>query len=458
MPPIATDGSAEPSNGRHLNRDSIWQILRRRDVLAWAMYDWANSAYTTLSITILVVYLQRVVFPSDDWGHTGPIVWAWGIALSMLCGALLSPLLGAIADAHASKRKWLARTALCGALAAVVLSLLPSSQFILIVLLFFWMNLMLELSLTVYNGFLPELATDDEMNRVSAWGYGFGYVGGGIALALTMLLMKLGDYVGLASLESQLRCGLFIMGLWWGLFTVPTILVLRDAGGSSQGGSSQQSQSVFVAATSAVNEIVTTLRNLRSFKTLAWFLIGFLFYNDGVQTVISQSSTFALQDLKFTESELVGVILMIQFLALPGAIGIGRLADYIGQKKTLLVCLAIWMGTLVAALFVRQKFEFWILGGVIAIVMGGTQSVSRSLMGVLTPEDQSAKYFGFFNLSGKATGFLGTFSFGMMIAITGSPRLAIFGLLPFFVAGTIIVSRMNVSRGIADKDRMAGIA
>ena len=453
MVPIAPDDSAERADGRRPNGDSSWQILRRRDVRAWAMYDWANSAYSTLSITILVAYLQRVVFPSDEWGRTGPVVWAWGIALSMLCGALLSPLLGALADAHASKRLWLAATALSGALAAILLSLLPSSYFILVVLLFFWMSLMLELSLTVYNGFLPEIADENEMNRVSAWGYGCGYVGGGIALLLAMLLMKFGSYLGLASLESQLRCGLFIMGLWWGLFTLPTIFVLRDAVRPSQ-----QWESVSAAARSAVNEIVTTLRNLRSFKTLAWFLVGFLFYNDGVQTVISQSSTFALRDLNFTEGELAGVILMIQFLALPGAIAVGGLADYLGQKKTLLICLVVWMGTLVAALAVREKFEFWILGGVVAIVMGGTQSVSRSLMGVMTPQDQSAKFFGFFNLSGKATGFLGTFSFGMIVAMTGSPRLAIFGLLPFFVVGAIIILGINVSRGKADKDRLAGIA
>jgi UMF1 family MFS transporter len=411
------------------------------------MYDWANSAYSTLSITILVVYLQRVVFPPDSWGQMGPVVWAWGIALSMLCGAVLSPLLGALADAQANKRKWLAVTALSGAVAAVLLSLMPPSFYVPVVLLFFWMSLMLELSLTVYNGFLPEIAAEDEMNRVSAWGYGFGYVGGGIALALAMLLMKYGVFLGLASLESQLRCGLLIMGLWWGLFTVPTILVLRDAGHPSQ-----REQSVVSAAKSAVADITTTLRNLGSYRTLAWFLVGFLFYNDGVQTVISQASTFALSpDLNFSESELAGLILLIQFLALPGAIAIGRLADYLGQKKTLLICLAVWMGTLVAALRINQKFEFWILGGVIAIVMGGTQSVSRSLMGVMTPKDQSAKFFGFFNLSGKATGFFGTFSFGMIVAVSGSPRLAIFGLIPFFMIGAAIISRVNVSRGVEEK-------
>ncbi len=420
------------------------------------MYDWANSAYSTLSITILVVYLQRVVFPPESWGQIGPVVWAWGIALSMLCGALLSPLLGALADAQAGKRKWLAITALSGAVAAVALSLIPPGFYVLVVLLFFWMSLMLELSLTVYNGFLPEIADENEMNRVSAWGYGFGYVGGGIALALVMVLMRLAGNVGLESLESQLRCGLLIMGLWWGLFSVPTILVLRDAGDRSP-----RKQSVFAAAKLAAGDIATTLRNLRSYGTLAWFLVGFLFYNDGVQTVISQASTFALSpDLNFSESELAGLILVIQFLALPGAIAIGRLADYLGQKKTLLICLAVWMLTLAVALRIHQKFEFWLLGGVIAVVMGGTQSVSRSLMGVMTPKDQSAKFFGFFNLSGKATGFLGTFSFGMIVALTGSPRLAIFGLIPFFVIGAAIISRINVNRGIEEKAAAAvtGIA
>ena len=193
------------------------------------------------------------------------------------------------------------------------------------------------------------------------------------------------------------------------------------------------------------------MRNVGSFSTLALFLVAFLLYNDGVQTVISQSSTFALQDLRFDEAELAGVILMIQFLAMPGAILVARLSEKLGQRRTLLLCLAIWSGVICAAMVVTSKLQFWILGAVIALVMGGTQSVSRAVMSVMTPANQAGKFFGFFNLTGKATSFLGAFMFGGVVAMTGSPRMAIFFILPFFLMGAVLIWRLDISRGIEQR-------
>ncbi len=159
-------------------------LLHDKRIFCWAMYDWANSAYTTLLITVLVAYVQRVVFPSEQWGRTGAVVWAWGISLSMFLGAILSPFIGAIADAQGNKRRWLAITALSGSTAAILLGIVPPRMYVLVVILFVFANLMLELSLGIYNGFLPEIASEQEMNNASAWGYGLGYLGGGIALVL----------------------------------------------------------------------------------------------------------------------------------------------------------------------------------------------------------------------------------------------------------------------------------
>ena len=204
--------------------------IRRREVIAWACYDWANSAYTTLAITVLVAYIQRVVFPPDRWGTTGAVVWAWGISLSMLCGALLSPIVGAMADARANKRVWLGGTALAGAAAIMLLAVVPETWYVLIVVLFFTGNLMLELSLAVYNAFLPEISDEADYDRVSAWGYGLGYVGGGLALAVVMVVLTYGDQIGLTEMPSRLRWGLGFTSVWWAIFTLPAILILRDRG------------------------------------------------------------------------------------------------------------------------------------------------------------------------------------------------------------------------------------
>jgi UMF1 family MFS transporter len=402
------------------------------------MYDWANSAYTTLLITVLIAYIQRVVFPAEDWGHVGAVVWAWGISLSMFLGAVLSPIVGAIADAGRSKRQWLAMTAMTGSFAAILLGFVPPENYVLIVTLFVVANLMLELSLGFYNGFLPEIVDEDQVNAASAMGYGFGYLGGGIALIIAMLLIQFGESLGMETMVSRLQWSLVLMGLWWGGFTIPALLTLRDRDTELRG-----QRSAGEAIRGSFREVRETLFSLRSNVALALFLLSFLLYNDGIQTIISQASTFALQELDFVEADLMAVILMIQFLALPGALIVGRCADWYGKKRTLLVCLAIWCALLVAALFVYNKLGFWLLAVVIAMVMGGTQSVSRSMMATMIPKDHNAQYFGFFNLSGKATSFLGTFLFGALVAVTGSSRLAIFGLLPLFILGALLLWKVN---------------
>jgi len=411
---------------------------RPAEVFAWAMYDWANSAYSTLSITILVGYIQSVVLP----GKWGKIAWAWGIALSMLAAAILSPVAGAMADARGNKRAWLAVTALGGAAIGVFLGLVPPGWTAVVIAMFVAMSFCFELSLGFYNGFLPEIADEQSMNRVSAWGYALGYLGGALALVVALVIQRHGAVLGLDGPSDRLRAGLVVMGLWWGLFTLPALWILRD----------RRTHDLPRPRTTglvreALGEVGSTLRNIRRYQMLALFLLGFLFYNDGVQTVITQASTFALEDLQFELSELVLVILAIQFVALPGAMAVGWLADRFGQKPVLMACLAIWVGLVVAAYFVTTKGQFWVLGMALALVLGGTQSVSRAIMGRMTPKARTAEFFGFFNFSGKATSFLGTFVFGAVIWATDSTRYAILSLIVFFLIGWALAAQVDVARG-----------
>ncbi|WP_436714464.1 MFS transporter [Roseiconus lacunae] len=423
-------------------------LLAQPKVLAWAMYDWANSAYTTLMITVLVAYIQRVVFPTDQWGTTGAVIWAWGISLSMLVGALLAPVVGAMADARGNKREWLGVTALTGSACGIAIGLVPATNYVLVVALFLAANLMLELSLGIYDGFLPEIVGEDDVAKASAWGYGLGYVGGGIALLIAMLFLAFGERICLSTVASRLQASLVLMGAWWGIFTLPAIIVLRD---SSPGSLSQPADDLPEASsldliTKSARDVGSTIRDLKTNVPLAFFLLSFLFFNDGVQTVISQASTFALQELSFDEAGLMAVILMIQFLAFPGALAIAWIATKFGEKTTLMGCIAVWSLVLFVALRIQTQAEFWMLAAVIAIVLGGTQAVSRAIMSRMIPEGENAKYFGFFHLSGKATSFLGPFLFGAIVAFTGSSRLAIFGLLPLFLIGGWLLLRVKLER------------
>jgi len=411
---------------------------RPGEIFAWAMYDWANSAYSTLLITIVLHYLQEVVLP----GKWGPLVYAWGISVSMFIAAVLSPIVGALADANRSKRRWLAGTALCGASAAVLMASFSKDQVALIVGSFVLMNICFDLSLVPYNGFQPEITNRETINRVSAWGYALGYLGGSVPLLIAGLIVLNGEKWGLPDAASQDRVGILILGLWWGIFTLPALGILRDRGTPPE-----SREPIHRAARGALRQVGRTMANVRVYPTLSLFLLAFLCYNDGVQSVITQATTLANKKLSFSIVELFLLVLIIQAVALPGALLIGWLSDRWGQKPVLLGCLGVWIGLLVAVPFVERKLQFWIMGFVLALVLGGTQSVSRAIMGLMTPQKHAAEFFGFFNLSGKAASFLGPALFGLIIWWTNDVGLASFSLLIFFLIGWVIVVRINVETG-----------
>jgi MFS transporter, UMF1 family len=281
------------------------------------------------------------------------------------------------------------------------------------------------------------------MNRVSGYGYAAGYFGGGLALAVAIAVLSIGSGYGLSTVTG-LRVGLVIMGLWWALFTLPAAFILRDR-------NPPRGKAAGLAATArhAIGEVLHTLSRIRSYSVLALFLLGFLLYNEGIQTVMSQASVFAQKKLAMEAKELAMIVLMIQFVATPAALGVGWLGDRIGAKTTLLLCLLIWCGLLVAAFFTTTKTQFWYLGVVLAMVMGGTQSISRAIMGSMTPTTKTAEFFGFFNLSCRATSMFGPILFAQVLVWTKSANLAILSLLVFIVAGMTIVLCVNLSRGIA---------
>jgi len=413
-------------------------VLRRREVYAWAMYDWANSAYSTLLITVVLHYLQEIVLPGD-WG---PTIFAFGIGGAMLVAAVLSPIVGAVADANCSKRRWLTGTALCGAAAAVAMALVPPNHVVLVVAAFVLMGVCFELSLVPYNGFLPEITNEKTINRVSALGYAMGYIGGSVPLVIAWMVVRHGQSIGLPGEAVQHRFGILLLGLWWGVFSLPSIWILRDRGRPTG-----RREPPLKAARIALRQVGRTLTHVRRYPVLALFLLAFLFYNDGVQTVITQANTLATKELHFSLDELFQLVLMIQLVALPSSLLVGWLSDRLGQKPVLLTCLTVWGGLLIASGFVENKQSFWLMGVVLAAVLGGTQAVSRAMMGVMTPPKHAAEFFGFFNLSGKAASVLGPIQFGVIYYFTQNSRLAAVSLLIFFLIGSVLVARIRVAEG-----------
>jgi MFS transporter, UMF1 family len=432
----------------------------RREIVSWALYDWANSAYTTLSISAMMYYLKEVVAPEDSAvarqissaasaigsnlapEGVGEFVWAMGLAGAMLTAALLSPFVGAMADARATKRWWLCGTAFIGSVCPIVMSLVPAENGWTQIALFITASLFFDLSFGFYNGFLPELADESTMNRVSAWGFAAGYLGGGIALGIELIVLTYGAALGIPDPVDQLRFGLFLMGAWWAVFTIPAMLFLRDRSPPEHG-----RMSLPRAARDAVGRVMQTLKHIRRYKMLVIFLIGFLFYNDGIQTVIAQAGSFAETDLGFEASELLTLVLAFQFISLFGALIDSVLTDRIGQKRALMIYLGVWVASLGTAYFVTEKIHLWLLAIPLGLVMGGAQTVSRSIMAMMTPPKQNAEFFGFFNFSGRATSWMGNATFAVVIAETNSGRLAIMSLFVFFVIGWGFAAMVDVGRG-----------
>jgi UMF1 family MFS transporter len=412
---------------------------QRREIIAWCMYDWANSAYSTIYITVLVLYLQGAVLP----GNAGLTAWGWGIGITTLCSAILSPIIGAIADAHANKRVWLGVTTLLGASASALMFFGTPERPWFFVSMFLIANLNYELVQTFYNAFLPEIADDEKMSEVSAWGFGTGYVGGGLMLILAVVLVQFGESWGLPTENHFLpRLCLLVMGIWWAVFSLPILLVVRDKAPPRR-----EHRSLIATATTGLREVVRTLGEIRRYRMLAIFLVGFLIFNDGVMTVISQASVFAKEKFQVDDADLIPVFVMIQFVALPGAVFLGWFANKIGQKNALHLCLATWIVVLFSGFFIREMWQFWIMAALTALVLGGTQSVARTIMGLMTPESRTGEFFGFFNLSGKAFSMLGPILFTEILKATESANWAIISLLVFFVVGWMIIAPLDIARG-----------
>jgi UMF1 family MFS transporter len=275
------------------------------------------------------------------------------------------------------------------------------------------------------------------MDRLSARGFGLGYVGGGLALALVALFIAQHQLFGVASRAEATRLGFLFTGIWWAAFALPALLAL--------GGVRYPRRMSTIP--SGLRGYFRILSEVAGYRDLLIFLIAFLFYNDGIQTIIAVSAIFAREVLELTPASILGCFLMVQFVAMPGALAFGRLAERFGAKRAVLASLFLFMGITVFAFRIDSDLEFWILGFAVALVLGGSQATSRSLFAGLVPENRSAEFFGFYTLSGKFASILGPFLFAFMADMTGSTRIAVLALNLFFLAGIVLLALVNVQRG-----------
>ena len=422
-----------------------------RERWGWYLYDWANAPFHTTVVTLFLgPYLTAIAkAASDTRGFVHPFgipvdarsLWSYTIGVSVAVQVLVLPLVGAVADYGRRKRETLAATAFLGAGATMAMFFLQRGHYLPGGALFVVANVAYGASIVVFNSFLPQIAGPEERDGVSSRGWAFGYLGGGLLLALNLLLYlnasKIGIPEGLA-----VRLSLGSAGAWWALFTIPTILTLHNRGKARELPPGRS------AMAAVVRQLMHTLSEMRRYPETLKFLIAYLLYNDAIQTVIALATQFGSDELKIPVAQLTLTILMVQFVAFFGAMGFGVAAKAIGAKRAIAVSLAIWMAVLVYVYAsVKTTAQFFIAAAAIALVLGGSQALSRSLYAQLVPKGQEAEYYGVYGISDKGTSWLCPIIFGLALQFTGSYRLAILSLILFFGAGLLVLLRVNVSKG-----------
>ncbi|WP_448619335.1 MFS transporter [Geodermatophilus sp. URMC 65] len=439
MTTAATTGPTSPAADRAL----------RRERFGWYSYDWAMSVFNTSVTTVflgpyLTSVAEEAAGPDGRLGFLGlsipPGSWfSYVLSASVLLQVLVLPLTGAVADRTGRKREMLAGFAALGALTTTALYFVADGRYLLGALLFIVANISFGAATVVYYSWLPDLAGPDERDAVSSRGWAFGYVGGALLLAVHLGLVLGAPSLGLTTGEAVRIC-LATAGLWWGAFTVFTVSRLRN----------RPVREASARSRSGFRQLVTTMREMRAFPLTLWFLGAYLLFNDGVQTVISLSATYATEELGLEQSVLTGAILMVQVVAIAGALGLGRLAGRYGAKRVVLGALVAWIGVLVVAYFLQAGAvgQFYALAAVIGLVQGGTQALSRSLFSQLIPAGKEAEYYGFYEISDRGTSWLGPLAFGLTYQLTGSYRLAIVSLVVFFVAGFVALAALPIRRAV----------
>jgi len=412
--------------------------------VAWCLFDFANSAYTTLIVTVAyAVYFRDVVVNAKD--NRGDELWGTATFISMAMVALASPIVGALADFSGRKRTFLIVSTLMTIAATVVLFFVGPGDLALGMAMFIIGNFGFEVGYVFYNAFLPDVSTPETVGRVSGWGWATGYVGGLVCLMACRPLISHSYKTPTGALDpagiSSYQWSFLLVAGFYLVFALPAFFLPESP---AQGQARALTEYIGIG----FRRVGDTLGHLKHYKETAKFILGSLFFTDGITTVIGFAGIYATTTIGFTNDELVWLFLVLNIAAFPGSLGAGYLADWIGPKRTLIATLVLWLFVVISAGMATSKAAFWGVAVGAAIGMGSTQAVGRSFMAQITPPSRSAEFFGFYVLSGKFASMFGPLIFGFMSSHTGSQRIAVLSLLPLFLLGLGYMIAINEQRAI----------
>ncbi|MEX2154769.1 MAG: MFS transporter [Gemmatimonadaceae bacterium] len=416
--------------------------LHRRELRAWAMYDWALSGLQTVIMTAVFPIYFVTVAAADLSGSAATQQLAGANTIAMLVVALISPVLGAIADYSATKKRFLALFTLIGASACIAMFGIERGDLGLASTLFVLALLGGTGCLVFYEGLLPHIATPDEMDRVSTAGYGIGYLGGGLLVALNLAWIQKPEWFGLPPGTLPVRLAFVSVGVWWLLFALPLFYRVPEPPRRIELDETPHANPVRVA----FQRIGETIRELRGYKQAFLMLVAFLVYNDGIQTIIKMATAYGTE-IGIGQGTLIAAVVMVQFVGVPFAFLFGRLAGRIGAKPAIFIGLLVYAAISILGYFMRTATHFVILAALVGMVQGGTQALSRSLFASMIPPHKSGEFFGFYSVFEKFAGIFGPLLFYIAIEVSGSSRNAILSVILFFVIGAVLLWRVDVAQG-----------
>lgn len=415
--------------------------LRTREQRAWAMYDWAASAFqTTVMVAVFPIYFIKVA------GAGQPIVagqwWGYANSAAIATVALLSPVLGAVADFSAAKKRLLGLFTGLGIAAVAGMYFIQRGDLALASALYLAASIAASASFVFYESLLPHIAGEDEVDRVSTAGYALGYVGGGILLAVNLAWIQKPDLFGIPAGTLPARLSFLSVALWWLLFSLPVLRRVPEPPRALEADETPAGSAV----RTAFSRLGETFRELRGFRNAFLFLLAFLLYNDGIATIQKMAAPYATE-LGIDEGVVIGSILVVQFVGIPFAFLFGALAGRLGTKRSILLGLAVYVGISIFGYFVSNGREFLLLALMVGMVQGGTQALSRSLFSTLIPPHKSGEFFGFFSVFSKFAGIFGPLLFAAIIGRFGSSRYGILSVIAFFVVGGVLLMFVDVEAG-----------
>ncbi len=424
----------------------------KRTIFGWAMYDWANSAYITIFGAVIGAFFTGTIMPDDRyWGLSGEALFSILVGIGSILLMLAMPVLGAMADYAEAKKRYLRSFMILGSAFVLITPFIPDGQVPLFLLVTLVGQFGFVAANVFYDGFLPEIATDDTIDKVSSKGFALGYLGGGLYLVVALaLIMFSSDEAGATLTESlAARIGIFGSGIWWIGFSIFSLSRLPEDGPSPE---EQMSLRDYVAI--GFGRTVSTTRKLRKFPQLLLFVVAFIIYNSGTGTVIAVSGPYAEDTLNLELETIALAFLIVQFIAFFGALMFGAIAGRTGPKRAVMITLVVWTALAVMAFFLPEGSAagFLLLAAIVGFVLGGVQALSRSLYGTMIPEEASAEFFGFFSVFSKLSG-IGPLVFGAISALTGSGRTAILSVAAFFLVGLALLARVDIAEARASRER-----